>query len=94
MGEKLFTVVTLSLIVVFSIDWFLDWYDRFLDKRPVKPRVKNLFLNIFWVSLTLLFWHTLLNRDLPEKFTISHFAFALFIFSVHGLVQSFIKRSK
>jgi len=90
MGENIFSVTLITLLMFFWIDIFRNWYIKFLKKRGVPERALRLAIRALWIILTMLFWYTLLQRGLPEEFTFVHFAYPLFIFSLYGLLRSFI----
>ncbi len=94
MGEYLFVVTALTLFMFFWIDVFRSWYVKFLSRRGTSAKSIRILMLIFWVTLTLVFWYTLLHRGMPKEFTIGHFAFALFIFSMYGLIRTIFKRNK
>lgn len=93
MGKHLFVVSFLTLFMFIWIDVFKRWYLFFLRKRGVSARNRNAMVRIFWVILTTVFWYTLLQRGMPKEFTITHFAFALFVFSFYCLGRSFFRKS-
>jgi len=93
MGTHLFVVSLLTLFMFIWIDVFRRWYFLFLRRRGMSVKSSNAMLRIFWVLLTMVFWYTLLYRGMPEEFTITHFAYALFVFSFYGLIRSFFRKS-
>jgi hypothetical protein len=93
-GDYLFVVTALTLFMFFWIDIFRSWYVKFLTRRGVSATTIRTMMLILWVTLTLVFWYTLLHRGMPEEFTIGHFAFALFIFSIYSLFRTVFKRQK
>lgn len=94
MGKHLFVVTAMSLFMLFWIEIFQTWYKKFLSKRGMSPDRIRSMLRILWVILTLVFWYTLLHRGMPVEFTITHFSYTLFIFSLYGLLRTFYKREK
>jgi len=86
MGEKLLTATVASLVIIWAIDWFDGWYDRFLERRGLNPRLRKNFRMIQWVVLALLFWFSLVNAGLPPKFGSAFFLYVLFIYSLRGLL--------
>ena len=76
------------------IDVFRRWYGKFLTSRGLSEQSINNMMRIFWVLLTLVFWYTLLHRGMPDEFSITHFAYALFIFSFYRLLKAFFVRKK
>ena len=88
MGEKLLSVSLMTLLMLFAIDGFNRWYGTFIRRRSVTERMRRSVLTVFWVLLATLFWFTLIRNGLPEEFTITHFSFALFIYSLFGLIKS------
>jgi hypothetical protein len=89
MGKNLFTALVLSVVVVATIDWFINWYGGFLTRRSVSSGMSHRIQQIFWVLLALIFWNSLYRLALPESFDFSYVLFALFIFALRGLVLSF-----
>ncbi len=94
MGEYIFVVTILTLFMFFWIEIFRSWYIKFLTQRGVTPETIRAMLLILWVILAIVFWFTLLHRGMPTEFTIGHFAFALFIFSLFNLVRTLVSRKK
>lgn len=93
MGEYLFIVTALTLFMFFWIDIFQSWYIKFLTRQGLSAKKIRTMMLILWVVLTIVFWYTLLHRGMPAEFTIGHFAFALFIFSLFGLLKTISKRN-
>ena len=93
-GDNLFIVTVLTLFMFFWIDIFRPWYIKFLTKRGLSEKSISTMMRILWVILTIIFWYTLLHRGMPDEFTITHFTYALFIFSLYGLIKSFLVRKK
>ena len=88
MGEKLLSVSLMTLLMFFAIEWFYKWYGLFLSRRPLTEKLRRSVLRVFWVLLSTIFWLTLSRNELPDEFTITHFSFSLFIFSLFGLLKS------
>ncbi|NOZ56656.1 MAG: hypothetical protein GXO73_07700 [Calditrichaeota bacterium] len=86
MGEKLLTATVASLVIIWAIDWFDGWYERFLERRGLSPQLRKNFRMIQWVVLALLFWFSLVNAGLPPKFGSAFFLYVLFIYSLRGLL--------
>jgi len=93
MGKHLFVVSFLTLFMFIWIDVFRRWYFLFLRRRGMSVRSSNTMMRIFWVLLTMVFWYTLLQRGMPKEFSITHFAFALYIFSFYGMLRSFFRKN-
>lgn len=94
MGKNLFAVLVLSVVFVAAVDWFVDWYDNFLARRVLSSEMGRRIKQVFWVLLAIVFWNSLYRLALPESFDISYVLFALFIFSLRGLVLSFFTRKE
>lgn len=94
MGQHLFVVTLISLFMFFWIDVFQSWYVKFLSKRGMSSKRIAAMIRILWAILTLVFWYTLLHRGMPAEFTITHFSYTLFIFSLYGLLRSLLVRQK
>ena len=91
MGLQLLTVTIGCLIMLGFIDAFINWYKQFLDRRFPFPKIKPLLIHFSWVILAIIFWLHICFRRIPE-FDMSHFLFAAFIYSLKGLITSFIRR--
>jgi hypothetical protein len=89
MGKNLFSALILSVVIVAAIDWFVGWYTAFLTRRVLSAGLGRRIKQIFWVLLAFVFWNSLYRLALPESFDLSYVLFALFIFSLRGLVISF-----
>jgi len=92
MGEHLFIVTLITLFMFFWIDIFRSWYIKFLTRRGVSEKIIINLMRILWLILTAVFWYTLLHRGMPKEFGITHFSYTLFIFSLYGLLQAFLRR--
>ena len=55
-------------------------------------RLRLLLGHLVWAILTVLFWNTLYKNHLPESFNLTYLIFVLFIYSIRGLLKSFITR--
>ncbi len=93
MGKHLFVVALISLFMFLWIDVFKKWYVAFLQRRSMPARSITTMMRILWVILTLIFWYTLLHRGMPKEFSITHFAFALFVYSLYNLLVSFLHKT-
>jgi hypothetical protein len=93
MGKHLFVVTLISLFMLLWIDVFKSWYTKFLAQRGISSKSINTLMRILWVILTMVFWYTLLHRGMPEEFSITHFSFALFVFSFYNLFRSFFRKA-
>jgi hypothetical protein len=90
---KYFLIVTLLILFLLAwMDVFLKWYPRFLERRGASAELKLTLQRIFWLVMAILFWHTLLQRGMPEEFSITHFAYTLFVVSIYGVIKSFFNR--
>jgi hypothetical protein len=91
LGEKLLVVSILTLVWLALIEWFSRWYALFLRPR-VNTIVRSTLMKIFWALLTIIFWVTLIRRGLPSEFDITHFSFALFVYSLYRLIRSLVTK--
>ncbi|MCG8607531.1 hypothetical protein MJD09_21430 [bacterium] len=94
MGAQLLAVSVGSLLIIWFIDLFTKWYAGFLQQWMPNIKIRILLGQLVWAILALLFWRTLYNNHLPESFNFTYFLFVLFIYSIRGLVQSFINSSR
>ena len=92
MGLRILSITIASLIMLGFIDAFINWYRQFLDKRFPFPNMKPLLIPFIWVILAIIFWLHMYFRHIPESFDMSHFLFVAFIYSIKGLITSFMKR--
>lgn len=92
MGAKLLTISIASLILILFIDFFTVWYAGFLRRWMPNNRIRVLFSQLVWAILAVIFWYTLYFNHLPEEFSSDYFFFVLFIYSVRGLISSFLKK--
>ncbi len=91
MGSKLLTVTIGSLLIIWFIDIFIAWYAKFLKRWMPNIKIRILFGHLVWAILAVSFWSTLYRDHLPETFSLTYFFFVLFIYSVRGLIASFVK---
>ncbi len=92
MGEHLISTLLITLGLFIGIEFFVDWYRQFLIRRRLPDHYQRAILQIMWVLLSLILWNALYRRFMPEEFDGSHLLFALFIFSLRGMLLSFIRR--
>lgn len=91
MGLRILSVTVGALALVGIVDFFSSWYGRFLNRRPISEQLRIQLRRILWAVFAVTFWMALLRFGLPEQFDTSHFLFVLFIYSVRGMIVSFIK---
>jgi len=91
MGEHILSISLLTLFMFFWLDVFWKWYNTFLLKIGFDHHVIRFAKRLFWTVMALIFWFTLINGELPEQFTLGHFAFALFIYSLYQTIRSFAR---
>ncbi len=89
MGLQILVVVLASLILVLATDLFLSWYLRYLKARFSNPRLLRQVVRLIWAILALLFWMNLSARRMVPDLNLSHLLFALFIYSLRGLMVTF-----
>jgi hypothetical protein len=77
-----------------AIDYFVKWYRKFLAKRNISKEVTLQLLKIFYALLAIIFWYALVRRGMPKEFTITHFAFTLFVYSAFRLLVAFISKDQ
>ncbi|MCR4438498.1 MAG: hypothetical protein QHJ34_05840 [bacterium] len=94
MGLKILSATFGGLVLLITVDLFMAWYAAFLRRRGVPGRLANMFRRLLWAILALLFWSALLRYGMPEAFSSSYFLFALFIYSLRGLLVAFIPQRK
>jgi len=94
MGLRMLTVTIAALALVGVVDFFSGWYARFLQQRPISEQLRISLRRILWVLFALTFWIAILHFGLPEQFDTTHFLFVLFIYSVRGLIVSFVALHK
>ena len=92
MGAKLLTISIASLILILFIDFFTVWYAKFLKRWMPNKKIRVLFSQLVWAILAVIFWYTLYFNYFPERFSPDYFFFVLFIYSVRGLIGSFLKK--
>ena len=88
MGDKLFVVTALTLFMFWGIDWFTRWYDKFLENSLITFKYRKTLVKLVWAISATIFWIALFKKAMPDSFSISYFLFALFIFSLFGLLRS------
>ncbi len=91
MGEHILSISLLTLFMFFWLGVFWKWYNKFLQKIGFDEHVIRFAKRLFWTVMALIFWFTLINGELPNEFTLGHFAFALFIYSLYQTINSFAK---
>ncbi|NIV94840.1 hypothetical protein GWN42_19120 [candidate division KSB1 bacterium] len=91
MGSKLLVVSIGSLLLIGFIDFFTAWYGKFLTRWMPNLKIRRLLGHLVWAILAIIFWNTLYHDHLPETFTPTYFFFVLFIYSLRGLIDSFIR---
>ena len=94
MGAKLLTIAVGSLLVILFIDFFTLWYAKFLKKWMPHFKIRVLLGRLVWTILAVVFWLALYRNHLPESFSLTYFFFVLFICSVRGLIESFVRGRK
>ena len=92
MGLRLLVVVIASLILIFLIDIFISWYEKFLRYRFSNDRIILQIKRLVWIILALLFWMNLSARRMLSSIDISHLLFVVFIFCVYGFLVTFYKK--
>ena len=92
MGAQLLSITLGSLLVILLIDLFVQWYGKFLMRWMPNIRIRTLLVHLLWALLAVIFWNSLYQKHLPETFTLTNFLFVLFIYSVRGLVESFVRK--
>ncbi|MFQ5603646.1 MAG: hypothetical protein ACE5HS_10300 [bacterium] len=90
MGAKLLTVTIGSLLIIWFIDLFTLWYAKFLKRWMPNLKIRHLLGHLVWAILAIGFWSTLYRNHLPETFSPTYLFFVLFIYSIRGLIGSFI----
>ncbi|HHL73688.1 MAG TPA: hypothetical protein ENJ29_14365 [Bacteroidetes bacterium] len=94
MGENLFLMLIGGVLLISGTDLFVRWYTVYLSRRNFPAVLQRHFVQIQWVVLSLFFWNLLYRNFLPQAFTLSHVLFALFIFSLRGLILSFLPKKE
>ncbi|MDZ7386350.1 MAG: hypothetical protein ONB07_09555 [candidate division KSB1 bacterium] len=94
MGLKILSATLGGLVLLVVVDLFVAWYAAFLHRRAVPARIISMLRRLLWALLALLFWSSLVRSGLPDKFTSSYFLFALFVYSLRGLVIAFLPQKK
>lgn len=93
MGAQLFSITLGTLLIIWSIDLFVGWYSKFLQRWMPNIKIRVLLLHLLWAMLAMIFWNSLYSKHLPETFSLTYFFFVLFIYSVRGLIESFVKKT-
>ena len=88
MGEYLLTTLVASVFMMCLIDVFTKWYRRFLKGRKINKQVCASIIQIMWVFTALILWNSLFRSFMPVEFDVSHVLFALFVYTLRGLVMS------
>jgi hypothetical protein len=94
LGEKLLSVTIMTLFMFLGIDWFVRWYKKFLSRSVLNDQFRKIIIRLVWIISATIFWFTLYRGALPQSFTKTHFAFALFVFSIFGLLRNLITKEK
>lgn len=81
-------VIGLSLLLTGILDLFGRWYQFYLERFNLDPRLVRLAIRLLWVIMAFLFWQALVSRHLVAGLSLSHFLFALFTYSLYRLIQS------
>ena len=92
MGLSLITFTIGTLVILFFTDVYFNWYDKFLNRVLPTQNMRLLMVKLMWVVLCLFFWLQFLVRRIPDNFDISYLLFAGFIYSIKGLILSFIRK--
>ena len=91
MGTNLLFVSVGSLLLIWTIDFFVRWYGDFLKRWMPNFRIRILLGRLVWVLLALGFWLSLAREQVLEVIDPTYFFFVLFIYSVRGLVESSLR---
>lgn len=94
MGAQLFTITLGSLLIIWFIDLFVEWYSKYLRRFMPSKKIQSLFVNLVWALLAFIFWNALYRNHLPETFSLNYFLFVLFIYSLRGLIESFVRKAQ
>lgn len=92
MGKHLISILLGTIVLLLGIEWFSQWYHKFLQRQKIPLHIKRAIEQGMWVLLALLLWNALYRKFLPEEFDSSYLLFALFIFSLRGMVIAFLRR--
>ena len=92
MGEYLFITLFSTLFLLVGVDIFVRWYRIFLVRRRLPGHIRRAIEQVMWVLLALLCCNLLYRKFLPDQFDTSHLLFALFIFSLRGLLVSLMEQ--
>lgn len=94
MGLKILSATLGGLVLLVIVDLFVAWYGTYLRRRALPDRLVSMLKRLLWALLALLFWSSLLHSGLPETFSTSYFLFALFVYSLRGLVIAFLPQRR
>lgn len=94
MGAHLLSITLGSLLLIWFIDLFVEWYSKFLLRWMPNIKIRTLLVHLFWALLAVIFWNALYQKHLPEAFSLTYFFFVLFIYSVRGLIDSFVRKAR
>jgi len=94
MGLKILSATLGGLVLLVTVDLFMAWYTAFLRRRAVPARLATMLRRLLWALLAFLFWSSLIRYGLPDRFTSSYFLFALFVYSLRGLIIAFLPPKK
>ena len=92
MGDYLFVTLFTTLFILLAVDLFAKWYQKFLIQHILPIHMRGFIIQAMWVLLALLSWNALYRKFLPIEFDVSHLLFALFIFSLRGLILSLFEQ--
>ncbi len=91
MGTNLLVISVGSLFLIWVIDMFTLWYAGFLKRWMPHFKLRVLLGQLVWALLAVGFWMSLAREQVFDMISPTYFFFVLFIYSVRGLVDSFIK---
>lgn len=92
MGLNLLLFTFGSLILLVFVDVFESWYSQFLKRIFPRATMQYLLLKLMWVILCIFFWLHFVIRRIPDQFDVSYLIFVGFIYSIKGLIGSFLPR--
>lgn len=90
MGLKILSATLGGLVLFITVDLFMAWYAAFLRRRAVPTHLATMLRRLLWALLAFLFWSSLLRYGMPDRFSSSYFLFALFVYSLRGLIIAFL----